>query len=134
MRRRGSCVIIAALSFEEVNNAMAFLISDAWAEGAAGGAAQEPGMAGLIFPVAILLVFYFLFIRPQQRRQKDHKKMVDALSKGTDVVTNGGVLGRVVDIDDSFVRLEIADNVFVQVQKHAIASLMPKGTYKSLNK
>lgn len=59
---------------------MSFLISDALAEGAAAGgaAAQEPGMAGLIFPVAILLVFYFLFIRPQQRRQKDHKKMVDA--------------------------------------------------------
>lgn len=111
---------------------MAFLISDALAEG--GAAAQDPGTAGLIFPVAILLVFYFLFIRPQQRRQKDHKKMVDTLVKGSDVVTNGGVLGRVVDFDDSFVKLEIADNVFVQVQKHAIASLMPKGTYKSLKK
>jgi preprotein translocase subunit YajC len=111
---------------------MAFLISDALAEG--GAAAQDPGTAGLIFPVAILLVFYFLFIRPQQRRQKDHKKMVNALTKGSDVVTNGGVLGRVVDFDDSFVKLEVADNVFVQVQKHAIASLMPKGTYKSLKK
>lgn len=112
---------------------MVFLISDAWAEGAAG-AAQEPGIAGMLFPVAILLVFYFLFIRPQQRRQKEHKKMVAALNKGVDVVTNGGVLGRVVDFDESFVRLEVADNVFLQVQKHAIASLMPKGTYKSLKK
>lgn len=113
---------------------MAFLISDAWAEGAAGAAAQGPGITGLIFPVAILMVFYFLFIMPQQRRQKEHKKMVNSLSKGVDVVTAGGLLGRVVDFDESFVRLEVADDVYVQVQKHAIASLMPKGTYKSLKK
>jgi preprotein translocase subunit YajC len=113
---------------------MAFLISEAHAEAPAPAAApvgQEPGFAGLIFPLAILLVFFFLFVRPQQRRQKEHKKMVEALVRGTDVVTNGGLLGRVVDLDDNFVRLEVADNVQVQVQRHAIASLMPKGTYKT---
>lgn len=116
---------------------MAFLISEARAETpapVAGPAAQEPGMAGLIFPLAILLVFFFLFIRPQQRRQKEHKKMVEALTRGTDVVTNGGLLGRVVDLDDNFVRLEVADNVQVQVQRHAVTSLMPKGTYKASKK
>ncbi|TAN47453.1 MAG: preprotein translocase subunit YajC [Methylococcaceae bacterium] len=116
---------------------MAFLISDAFAEGAAGAAGaagQDPGFAGLLFPVAILAVFFFLFIRPQQRRQNEHKKMVESLNKGSDVVTNGGLLGRVVDLDDSFVRLEVADNIYLQVQKHAIASLMPKGTYKSVKK
>jgi preprotein translocase subunit YajC len=117
---------------------MAFLISEAYAEtpapadpSSAGPAAQA---AGLIFPLAILLVFFFLFIRPQQRRQKEHKRMVDALTRGTDVVTNGGLLGRVVDLDDNFVRLEVADNVQVQVQRHAVTSLMPKGTYKASKK
>lgn len=113
---------------------MAFFISDALAEGAAAAAGQPPESAGLIFPLAILAVFYFLFVRPQHRRQKDHKKMTDSLSKGMDVVTNGGVLGRVAELDDNFVRLEVADNVYIQVQRHAIASPMPKGTYKSLKK
>jgi preprotein translocase subunit YajC len=101
---------------------------------AAPPAAQEPGMAGLIFPLAILAVFFFLFIRPQQKRAKEHKKLVDAITKGNEVVTNGGLLGRVTDLDDNFVQLEVADNVFVYVQRHAVASLMPKGTYKSKKK
>lgn len=113
---------------------MAFLISDALAEGAAAAGQQAPEAAGLIFPLAILAIFYFLFVRPQQRRQKEHKKMTEALAKGMDVVTNGGLLGRVAELDENFVRLEVADNVFVQVQRHAIASPMPKGTYKSLKK
>lgn len=112
---------------------MDFLISAAFAEGAAP-AAQEPGMAGLIFPLAIMAVFFFLFILPQRRRAGDHKKMVDALNKGVEVVTNGGLLGRVVDLDDNFVALEVADNVVVHVQRHAIGSLMPKGTYKAKKK
>lgn len=115
---------------------MTFPISEAYAETAAAPtpapapAAQEPGVAGLIFPLAVLVVFFFLFIRPQQRRQKEHKQMVEALVRGTDVVTTGGMLGRVVDLDDNFVRLEVADNVHIQVQRHAISSLMPKGTYR----
>ncbi len=109
---------------------MSFFISDALAQ----SAVQDPGMAGLIFPVAILAVFYFLFIRPQQKRSKEHKNMVSALNKGAEIVTNGGLLGKVVDIDENFVRIEVGDNTFVQIQRDAISSLMPKGTYKSLQR
>lgn len=111
---------------------MSFFISDAAAQ--AAPAASQPGIEGLLFPVAILVFFYFLFIRPQSKKSKEQKEMLKALSKGAEVVTSGGVLGKVVDVDDNFVKLEIGDNVFVQVQRHAIANMMPKGTYKAVNK
>ncbi len=112
---------------------MGFFISDALAE-AAAPAAQAPGFAGLILPLGILAVFYFLFIMPQQKRNKEQKKMIDSLGKGSEVVTNGGLLGRVSDLDDSFVQLELSEGVHVYVQRHAIASMVPKGTYKARKK
>ena len=111
---------------------MGFFISDALAE--AGPAAQDPGIVGLILTVGIMLAFFFLFILPQQRKTKEHKKMVESLGKGSEVVTTGGLLGRVVDLDDNFVQLELADNLFVHVQRNAVASLLPKGTFKSRKK
>ncbi len=111
---------------------MGFFISDAMAQ--AAPAAQQPGIEGLLFPLAILVFFYFLFIRPQAKRSKEQKQMLKELSKGTEVVTNGGVLGKVAEIDDNFVKLEVADNTFLQVQRHAIANMMPKGTYKTVGK
>ncbi|MBS1214135.1 MAG: preprotein translocase subunit YajC [Proteobacteria bacterium] len=111
---------------------MSLFISDAYAQ--AAPAAQEPGIAGLIFPIAILVVFFFLFVWPQQKRGREHKKLISALTKGNEVVTTGGLLGKVVDVDDNFVQLEVSENVFVHVQKHAIGSLMPKGTYKTKKK
>jgi preprotein translocase subunit YajC len=111
---------------------MSFFISDAMAQ--AAPVAQQPGFEGLLFPLGILVFFYFLFIRPQSKRNKEQKAMLSALSKGAEVVTTGGILGKVADLDDNFVRLEVADNSFVQVQRHAIANMMPKGTYKTLNK
>lgn len=112
---------------------MSFFISDALAEPAAATASQ-PGLEGMIFPVAILVFFYFMFIRPQSQKTKEHKAMLSALSKGTEVVTSGGILGKVAELDDNFVKLEVGDNNFLQVQRHAITSIMPKGTYKTLNK
>lgn len=109
-----------------------FLISSAWAQ--AQAPAQEPGFAGLILPLGILLAFFFLFVVPQQRRAKEQKKMIESLNKGTEVITNGGLLGKVVDLDDNFVLLELADNVQIHVQKQAISTLLPKGTYKSKKK
>ncbi len=106
---------------------MSFFVSDAMA---AAPAAQDPGLAGLLFPLGILVFFYFIFLRPQAKRSKEHKKMLETLSKGTEVVTNGGLLGKVVDLDENFVQLEVADNLVVQVQRSAIGSMMPKGTYK----
>ncbi len=111
---------------------MSFFISDAMAQ--AAPAAEQPGIEGLLFPLAILVFFYFLFIRPQSKRNKEQKAMLAALSKGTEVVTSGGVLGKVIEVDDNFVKLEICDNTFVQVQRHAISTMMPKGTYKAVNK
>lgn len=108
---------------------MEFLISSAHAQ--AAPAQQEPGFAGLILPLAILLMFFLMFVLPQHRRAKEQKKMVQSLAKGVEVVTNGGLLGKIVDLDDNFVQLEVAENTFVHVQRHAVASLMPKGTYKA---
>ena len=110
---------------------MSFLISDAMAQTAP--AVQQPGFEGMLFPLGILIFFYFLFIRPQAKRNKEQKQMLAALSKGAEVVTSGGILGKVAELDDNFVKLEVSDNSFIQVQRHAIASMMPKGTYKTLN-
>jgi preprotein translocase subunit YajC len=112
---------------------MSFLISDAIAEGGAP-AAQAPGWVEGMLPLLILAFFFVLFVWPQYKRGREQKKMIESLVKGVEVVTNGGVLGRVAEVDESFVQLEIADNVFIHVQKHAIGSLMPKGTYKSRKK
>lgn len=112
---------------------MSFLISDAFAEGAPA-AAQQPGLEGMLFPLGILVFFYVLFLRPQAKRTKEKKQMVDSLTKGMEVVTSGGILGKVADIDDNFVKIEISDNTFIQVQRHNIESMMPKGTYKAMHK
>jgi preprotein translocase subunit YajC len=110
---------------------MSFLISDA---AAAAPAAQAPGMEGMIFPLAILVFFYFLFLRPQSKRTKEKKQMIASLTKGSEIVTAGGILGKVVDLDDNFVKLEVHENTFLQVQRHTIESIMPKGTYKAITK
>ena len=105
---------------------MEFLISNAWAQDGGG----QSGFLGLLFPVAILVLFFFLFIRPQQKRVKEHKTMVEALKKGDEVLTNGGLAGNITNISDNFVSLQVADNVVVKVQKAAVGSLLPKGTLK----
>ena len=112
---------------------MSFFISDAVAQ-AATPAVQQPGMEGMLFPLAILVFFYFLFIRPQSKRTKEQKQMLAALAKGSEVATAGGIVGKVVEMDDNFVKLEVCDNCFIMVQRHAIANMMPKGTYKALTK
>ena len=109
---------------------MSFFISDAFAE-AAPAAAQDPGVIGAILPFGFLIIIFLFFIWPQHKKSRDHKKLVEALTKGNEVVTSGGMLGRIADVDENFVQLEVADGVNVYVQKHAIASLMPKGTYKA---
>jgi preprotein translocase subunit YajC len=110
---------------------MSFFISDALA---ATPAIQQPGMEGLLFPAGILVFFYFLFLRPQAQRSKEKKQMIAAMGKGVEVVTSGGILGKVVDLDDNFVKLEVSDNIFIQVQRQSIETMMPKGTYKAVTK
>ncbi len=90
------------------------------------------GQLGAFLPLIIIFVlFYFLLIRPQNKRQKEHREMVDALAAGDEVVTGGGVLGKVHEVGEQFVTVEVANNVSIKIQKHTIASVMPKGTIKS---
>ena len=110
---------------------MSFFISDAMAEGAAAAAQPEASFASFIPLIVIFVLFYFLLIRPQTKRAKEHKQMVEALAKGDEVVTNGGVLGKAVEIGESFITVEIAEGVQIKVQRNAIASLVPKGTINS---
>ena len=108
-------------------------ISNAYAQTTA---AADPGLMGNLTTFAPLLimfvVMYFLMIRPQQKRQKEAKAMMDALAKGDEVVTAGGILGRVTKVTDTYVTLEIATNTELVVQKNAVTTLLPKGTLKSL--
>jgi len=108
---------------------MSFFISDAMAQQApaAGG---EPGIINFVFLLVLFLIFYFLLLRPQIKRAKEHKKMTEALSKNDEVVTSGGIAGKVIKIEDSFVTMQIAAGVEVQVQRSAIGSLLPKGSLK----
>ena len=92
--------------------------------GDAGG-----GLFSLLPLVVIFILFYFLLIRPQQKRAKQHKEMVTALKKGEEIVTNGGLLGKVTDLDDNFITLEIASGLNAKVQRQSVAQVMPKGTY-----
>lgn len=110
---------------------MSFFISDAMAEGAAAAQQSDPLMS-LLPLVVIFVLFYFVLIRPQTKRAKEHKAMVEAISKGDEVVTNGGLLGRVAAVSDNFVKVELAEGISVHVQRHAVAQLMPKGTIKGL--
>jgi preprotein translocase subunit YajC len=109
---------------------MSLLISDAWAD-AAPAAPQDAGLMGFLPLIVIFILFYFLLIRPQMKRAKEHRKMVETLSKNDEVVTSGGLLGKIVDVEESFISVEIAEGVRVKVQKTAVTSLMPKGTAKS---
>jgi len=109
---------------------MSFFISDAMAQAAPGG--QSNPLVSFLPLVLIFVVFYFLLIRPQSKKAKEHKKMVEALGKGDEVVTNGGLLGRITKVGDNFVELEISEGMKVKVQRQAIANLMPKGTVKEL--
>jgi len=79
----------------------------------------------------IFVVFYFLLIRPQSKRAKEHREMVTKLAAGDEIVTTGGVLGRVAEVGESFITLQIASGVAIQVQKFQVAQLVPKGTFKS---
>lgn len=110
---------------------MSGLIPAAYAQAAAPGASPGSPMGSMLILVVFVVVFYFLLIRPQQKKAKEHSAMLGKLSNGDEVVTFGGILGRVTEVGDSFITVEIADNVRVKVQKSQISSLVPKGTYKS---
>lgn len=104
------------------------LIPEAHAQ--ATGAAAGGQLAPLLMMVLFIVIFYFLLIRPQQKKAKEHQAMLGRLAAGDEVVTAGGILGRVVEVGDNFTTIEVADGVRIKVQKYQITSLMPKGTLK----
>ena len=108
---------------------MDWLIPSAYAQ--AAGASQPNALVQLLPLVLIFVVFYFLLIRPQAKRAKEHKAMVAALAVGDEVVTSGGILGKVAEAGDQFLTVEIAEGVLVKVQRHTVSAVLPKGSLKN---
>jgi preprotein translocase subunit YajC len=107
-------------------------ISEAFAQAApaAGADSMFGGLGSMLPQILMFVVLYFVMIRPQMKRQKEHKAMIDALAKGDEVVTSGGMLGKVSKMGETFIGLEVAGGVEVQVQRSAVVQVMPKGTVK----
>lgn len=106
-----------------------FVLSPAYAQ----AAPTAPNPLFQFAPLVILIViFYFMLIRPQMKRSKEHRTMLGALTKGDEAVTNGGIAGKVVNIGENYVALEVSDGVAIKIQKSAISSVLPKGTLKNL--
>jgi preprotein translocase subunit YajC len=103
-----------------------FFIASAYAQDA-----QPGGLMSFLPLIVIFIIFYFLLIRPQMKRAKEHRKLVADLAVGDEIVTNGGLLGRISKVGESFVTVELSDAVQIKVQRHAVSSIMPKGTIKS---
>jgi len=105
------------------------IISPAFAQSAGGG---DPGYIGFLPIILMFVLLYFLMIRPQMKRSKEQKRMVEALQKGDEVIAAGGMLGRITRIGDAYVSLEVAPNTEISIQRAAVQMLLPKGTLKSI--
>ena len=106
---------------------MDFFISNAFAQ----DATTQSSLLGFMPLILIFAVFYFMLIRPQMKRAKEHRNLVAELAKGDEVVTNGGLLGKITDVGDSFISVQLTEGVEIKLQRQAVASVMPKGTVKS---
>ncbi len=109
------------------------LISEAFAETAASAGQSDASLLSLLPMFGIVILFYFLLIRPQSKRAKEHKQMTEGLQRGDEVITNGGFLGMIISVSESYVIVEIAPNVEVTVAKSSIQTLLPKGTLKNID-
>ncbi len=110
---------------------LALFTSSAWAtNGAAPAAPAGDPLASMILPIGLIVLFYFFLIRPQSKRHKQHKEMVAALQKGEEVVTSGGLLGKITRVGENFIALEISKDIVINVQKNSVQAIMPKGTIK----
>ena len=105
-------------------------IETAWAQGAAPAPAAGGGMGMLWLMLLMFGLMYFLILRPQAKRAKEHSAMVSALSKGDEVVTSHGILGRIEKVDEQFLKLKISANTTITIQRTSVGAVMPKGTYK----
>lgn len=100
---------------------------------APAGIGGDSGLINILFLGGFVLIFYFLLIRPQNKRRKDHQALVGGLSKGDEIVTAGGVVGLINKVEDDFVKVQVGENVEMRIQKSAIGATLPKGTIKSLD-
>ena len=105
------------------------MISSAYAQAAATDAG---GLMGFLPIVLMFVLLYFMLIRPQMKRAKDHKVMIEMLEKGNEIVTSGGLVGKITKVSEGYISLEIADNTEIVVQKQAVQTLLPKGTMKAI--
>jgi preprotein translocase subunit YajC len=131
LRARG-CAWRAEILFIVLWSSPVF-ISSAFAQtapAAAAGGDMQSSMMSMLPLVLMFVVLYFVMIRPQMKKQKEHKAMIDALAKGDEVVTTGGVLGKVSKLGDTFVGLEVANGVEIQIQRGAVVQVLPKGSVK----
>lgn len=108
-----------------------WLISPAFAQAAPAAAPAGGFMSSLLFPIALIAIMYFMMIRPQMKRSKEHKAMLEKLAVGDEVLTSGGIAGTVRSLGDSFITVEIANGVQVRVQRGAIGNVLPKGSLKA---
>ena len=104
-----------------------FFISNAWA-----APAQQPGFASFLPFIILLIAFYFFLIRPQIKQAKQHKQLVDSLTKGDEIATSGGLLGKIKQVGDNFIIVEISKETEVKIQKQSVSLVYPKGTLKTL--
>lgn len=109
---------------------MNFFISDAMADGAA--APQGGGLQMIIMMAIFFGIMYFMIIRPQQKRAKEHKELIASLGKGDEIVAAGGLVGKVINLGDNLVEISVSENTTLKVQRHAVVSVLPKGTIKGL--
>jgi preprotein translocase subunit YajC len=110
---------------------MSFFISDAFAQ-AAPAAGQPDLISSLIFPIGIFAIFYFFFIRPQMKRQKEHKQLVESLAKGDEVQTEGGIMGRIAELNEDYAKVEVAPDTVITFRRSSILGKLPKGSLKEL--
>ena len=110
------------------------LVATAYAQAAPAGQAPPPGggMFQILFIVGLFALFYFIAIRPQRKRQKEHAAMVAALETGNEVATSSGILGKITRLEDNFVVVQVADKVELKFQRNFISAVLPKGTLKSI--
>ncbi|KGP63373.1 preprotein translocase subunit YidC [Legionella norrlandica] len=111
---------------------MSFFISNAFAAAGNAAPAQADGTFSIIMLVAIFVLFYFMLIRPQNKRAKEHRELLNRLKKGDEIVTAGGILAKVVSLDDQYIKVSPAEGIEINLQKGAVTAVLPKGTLKSL--
>ncbi|MCP0912993.1 MULTISPECIES: preprotein translocase subunit YajC [Legionella] len=109
---------------------MSFFIRDAMA--AAATPPAQDGTFSLIMIVAIFVLFYFMLIRPQNKRAKEHRELINKLKKGDEIITSGGMLAKVTEIGEQYIKVSVAEGIEISLQRHAVSTVLPKGTLKSL--